>query len=168
MQRFKPTDTALALLVLMVMLIGCTGCPALRPPSGVIPEELELDKVKIPINFVGARNVGSLQLELVYNPAVLEPIWVKKGTQAPDAVLEYEVRDVGRLTIGIIATAGINGGGAMAQVLFKVLDKEGFSPLDLERMEALDAVTLVDIPTEGLSGGFDAGSFWCPKVRFST
>jgi len=167
MQQFKLVYVVPAVLLSTVILVWFAGCSWLRPTSGVTTDESDFDRLNIPVNFVGAHNIGSIQLEIVYSPSVFEPIEVKKGPQAPDAVIKYEVKEAGRLAIKVIDTSGINGSGAMAQIMFKVLDRDSSSPLDLEMIEALDATTHVGVPTECISGGFDAGSLRCPKVYFN-
>jgi len=41
-------------------------------------------------------------------------------------------------------------------ISFKVLDEEGTSPITLEKIEANDATTLIDIPVRASAGSFVA------------
>lgn len=110
----------------------------------------------IPVELMGAKNLGSLQVELAYDPAVLEATEVKAGELAKNAMVEYNLAAPGLLVVGVIDAAGIGGNGSVVTVSFKVLDKAGTSPITLERIEANDATTLIDIPVRASAGSFVA------------
>ena len=123
----------------------------------------------VPVDLRGAKNLGSLQIELGYDPAVLEATEVRAGELAKNAMVEYNLTAPGRLAVGVIDAAGINGNGSVVTVSFKVLDKGGTSPITLERIEANDSTTLVDIPCKASAGEFVAsgGSFTAPVISLS-
>lgn len=170
------------LTILGLLLVGCGGKKAKTAPQQPTPTPAEIrtptpaetkapapQEVTVPVNLKGARNVGSLQIELVYNSAVLEAKEVKAGELAKNAMIEYNMKTPGRLTVGIVDAVGINGSGSVATVLFKIIDKGGTSPITLEKIEANDATSLIDIPTKASAGSFVARdqSFTAPVISLS-
>ena len=86
-----------------------------------------------------------------------------------NAMIEYNLKTPGRLTVGIIDAVGINGSGSVVTVSFKVIDKGGTSPITLGKIEANDATTLIDIPIKASAGNFIAKdqSFTAPVISLS-
>ncbi len=123
--------------------------------------------VKVPINITGASNVGSVALELVYDPGVLEAVDVKAGETAGNAMIEYDAETPGRIVIGIIASSGITGDGSLIMVGFDIIDEVGTTSLALVDVETHDATTLIDIINQASDGSFTAGGQLTePVVRF--
>ena len=113
----------------------------------------------VPIEVAGASNVGSLHIELVYDPAVLDPLEVKTGALASGAMLEKNMDTPGRVVIGLISAQGISGEGQVAVVSFDVPGQQGdTSPLSLENVQAHDATSLSTIQTTVESGTFRVGA----------
>ena len=120
-----------------------------EPPSDVQA------KVVVPVNLTGARNLGSLEFVLVYEPSVLEFAELKTGFLARNALIDFGVRTKGRLWAGLIDANGINGDGPVAIISFNVVDPgSAESSLSLENVSAYDASTLLDILTESSPGRF--------------
>jgi len=116
-------------------------------------------RAEVPIEVMEASNVGSLHIELVYDPAVLQPVEVKNGALAGGAFLDKNLNIPGRVVLGLITTQGINGNGEIAVVVFDVPGKDGAtSALTLENVRANDATTLADIPTAVENGTFRVGA----------
>jgi hypothetical protein len=137
------------------------------PPSNAVESEPYQEEIKVPINFVDANDVGAIHFVVSYDTSVLELISVTKSAQISDALFEYENYDqVGNLTIKIISTSGIEGSGYLADMLFTVLDGDGFSPLEIGELLAFDTTFEDIIAVEGISGGFNGGSGWNPKLSF--
>ncbi|HUT20513.1 MAG TPA: FHA domain-containing protein [Anaerolineae bacterium] len=114
---------------------------------------------EVPIKVVGASNLGSLHIELVYDPAVLDPLEVKAGALAVGAMKQENLDTPGRVVIGLISAQGINGDGPVAVVSFDVLGDQGdTSPLTLQNVQASDASTLAMLPTTLQSGTFTVGA----------
>jgi hypothetical protein len=112
----------------------------------------------IPINLTGASDVGSLHIELVYDPAIIEVTAVKAGKLAQNAVVDSNISAPGRAIIGIVSSNGIAGTGAVASVSFKAKAKTGTSALTLEKVEAYSAEKLQDIMTKVSAGQYNAQS----------
>lgn len=153
--------------VLLVVLLGLTlaSCDSKADLTETLPQQ-----VSIPINAENADNIGSLHLELAYDPAVLEPIEVEKGMLAGSAMLESNIDVPGRVVIGMIDTSGINGNGSLAVISFNVVGTNGItSALTLEEVAAHDAASLIDVPTRATSGSFtvEDRSFTAPVILFS-
>jgi len=113
---------------------------------------------EVPIEIAGASNVGSMHIELAYDPAVLEPVDVKTGALATGAFLESNLDTPGRVVLGLVAAQGISGNGQVAVVLFDVPGRQGdSSSLTLENVQANDASTLSAIQTSFQNGTFQVG-----------
>lgn len=158
--------------VLLVVLLGLTlaSCAPKAAPTPVpAPTKTLPEEVSIPINAEDASNIGALHLELVYDPAVLEPTEVEKGMLAGNAILESNIDTSGRVVIGMIDADGISGDGSLVVVSFRVVGKDGMTTaLALEKVAAHDATTLMDIPIKGTSGSFTVKdrSLTAPVILF--
>lgn len=77
--------------------------------------------VEVPIEAVGAPGIGPLQMELVYDPAVLTAETVTRGALlSGNALVESNVTPRGRVIIAIVAADPIKGDGVIVNVRFKV------------------------------------------------
>jgi hypothetical protein len=111
--------------------------------------------VSVPILATRAKNVGSLEFVLVYDPAKLELAQVERGLLSGDALIDSSTPAPGRLWAGIIDINGMNGSGPVAVVKFRIRDNvAGTMPFSLESVAAFDANTLVDIVTGTTPGEF--------------
>ena len=116
-------------------------------------------RAEVPIEVMEASNVGSMHIELVYNPDVVQPVEKRDGALASGALVEARFDIPGRVVLGLISAQGINGNGEIAVVSFDVLGKDGAtSALTLENVRANDATTLADIPTAVENGTFRVGA----------
>jgi hypothetical protein len=138
--RFLPV----LVLLLALVLFTCAGC---GESSG---------GVKVPVNIYGASNVGSLHMELVFDPAVLEAVGVKPGELAKNAIMENNLQTPGRVIIGIVDASGITGDGTLVEISLDVIDSGGTSTLVLEKVEVHDADSLKDIIAGTTKGSFSA------------
>ncbi len=134
----------LAIVITMLLVLPLAGCGG------------GAGSAEIPITLNGASDVGSLHIELVYDPAILEVTAVKAGKLAQNAVVDSNIQTPGRAIIGIVSPNGINGSGAVANVAFESKAKTGTSALTLEKVEAYSAETLQDIRTQVSAGQFNA------------
>ena len=100
-----------------------------------------------------AKNVGSLEFVLVYDPARMEFAQMETGLLASNALIDSSSSRPGRVWAGI---EGTNGSGPVAVVKFNVREQAaGVLPLTLESIVAFDADTLVDIVTTTTPGQFN-------------
>ena len=134
----------LAIVVVMLLVLPAAGCGGSAGAAA------------IPINLTGASDVGSLHIELVYDPAIIQVTGVKAGQLAQNAVVDSNITTPGRAVIGIVSSAGITGSGAVASVAFTAKAKTGNSALTLENVEAYSAEKLEDIRTQVSSGQYNA------------
>ncbi len=131
--------------------------PAASPTATPVPVVVPAAKfISVPILATRADNVGSLEFELVYDPAKIELTQVERGLLSGDALIDSSSPSPGRLWAGIIDINGMSGSGPVAVVKFKVRDGVGGTmPLSLENIAAYDANTLVDIVTGATAGEFN-------------
>lgn len=94
--------------------------------------------VEVPIEAVGAPGIGPLQMELVYDPAVLTAETVTHGALlSSNALMESNVTPRGRVIVAIVAADPIKGDGVIVKVRFKVIGNAGQqSALTLEAVQA--------------------------------
>jgi hypothetical protein len=143
---WKSTGLAwLAILIMALLALPMVGCGGAGAST-------------IPINLTNASDVGSLHIELVYDPAILEVTAVKAGKLAQNAVVDSNISTPGRAIIGVVNSNGIAGTGAVASVSFKAKAKTGTSALTLEKVEAYSAEKLQDIITKVSAGQYNAQS----------
>ncbi len=84
------------------------------------------DTVDVPITAVAAPGLSAIHLELTYDPAVVTPDTVNRGTLAgSNALVDFNGADPGRLLIGIATLDPIKGDGPLAIARFKVTGKSG-------------------------------------------
>ena len=135
-----------------------------------LPETLvPLRQVRIPINVVGALDLGSLEFELQYEPGTLEFLEAGNGSLGPDSLVQAHLRAPGRLWVGIVNPRGINGEGDVAFVTFQRLE-EGLedSPLILEGVVSHQASTLLISMPQASHGIYDLddSSYVSPSLTF--
>ena len=94
--------------------------------------------VERPIAVQGAFNLGSLLVEVNYDTGMLELQSVKAGTLGPNALLESNQENPGRVRIGLVDPNGINGDGEIITLVFLAVQGGGSSPYTLELLEASD------------------------------
>ena len=146
----------LAIVVIMLLVLPAAGCDG------------SVGATEIPINLTGASDVGSLHIELVYDPAIIQVTGVKAGKLAQNAVVDSNITAPGRAVIGIVSSAGITGSGAVASVAFTAKAKTGSSALTLENVEAYSAEKLQEIMTTVSAGQYDTKSkkVTAPSITF--
>ena len=121
--------------------------------------------VGVPINLSGGSNIGSMTIVITYDSSILQVNGVKKGDLTKNSLLESNEATSGIVAIGIADVGGIDGDGAVATVEFEVVGDLGDTcSLTLERVEANDADTHIDIPVTRISGIFTAKEVGFPVV----
>ncbi len=164
-----------AIVVVVLIFLFATGrfagtdAPAATPVPTVAAAPTPVpDEVGVPINLNGAKDLGAIHIELVYDSAVLEAVKFEAGELAENALVEANLELPGRVIIGIVDTEGVGGDGAVAVLFFRVLGSQGDSVLTLENFAAHNADSLVDVPAITTDGSFKAGdqSFTAPEIVF--
>ena len=149
-----------------------TPAPTLAPAPTATPGPTiapALTVIAVPILATRAKNIGSLEFVLVYDPAILEFTRMEPGVLTGSALIDSNSSRPGRIWTGIVDVQGINGSGPVAVAKFTVLEQApGSLPLTLENIVAFDANTLVDIVTTTTPGRFNSSglSFLSPIVAF--
>lgn len=110
----------------------------------------------VPLTVLGASEVGSLHVELVYDAASLEVVGVQWGQLPTDALFEYSTQQ-GRVTLGIVAPSGLGANQSLAVVSFRAVQSSatGQSPLYVENMVAHHSSSLVEMPSSASGGSVD-------------
>jgi hypothetical protein len=114
------------------------------------------EDVEIPIEVKGASQVGAMHIEVAYDPAVLSPVRrVEAGDLNSGALIQYDDRTSGKLTISMIHARGFSGDGVVAKVVARVAGKDGAStPLELQNLTANHVQTKAAIGTTISNGTF--------------
>ena len=114
--------------------------------------------VGVPIEVVGAGDVGAMHIELVYDPAVLTLDTVTPGPLAGEALLDSGADKPGRLVISLATLKAIKGDGTLATARFRVVGQEGQqSALNLESTAAWEEATLRQVLVKSESGSLRVG-----------
>jgi hypothetical protein len=79
---------------------------------------------QIPIRIENAEDIESMRITLPYDPDILSPTEVSKGTLTAESSLEWDVGD-GTIQIALEDSAGINGNGSIATIGFEVVGSPG-------------------------------------------
>jgi hypothetical protein len=111
--------------------------------------------VEVPVNLEGASDVGSMDIVLKYDAAVLRAVAVEAGAIGKNAFIEANTAArEGEVIIALADSSGINGDGAVATISFEVTGDVGAtSPLTLETV-SVHNVDLVEVITTTESGTF--------------
>jgi len=123
--------------------------------------------VEIPINLEDATDVGSLDIRISYDSAVLQAIGVDTGELGKNAYIESNTASDGEVVIALADASGINGNGPVAVVTFEVvgdtgssssLKLEDISVHDIERVEVITTIVdgnfSVSDETKGVGSGY--------------
>ena len=167
--------------LLLILALACGGetATATPPPTTAsvatatntptATPAVASDEVVVPIRVRGARNLGTLHIELVYDSSTLQVIKFEPGELARNALSESNFDAPGRVIIGIVDTDGIDGDGPVGLLTFKVLGSRGQSALTLDNVVAHDATRLIDVPTVVGVGTFNLAnrSFDLPDISFA-
>jgi len=149
----------MAMITLLLVVCGTAAAQgALTVKVGDITGP-HRQRTEVPIEVVGASNLGSLHVELNYDPAVLTPVEARSAGLAGNASFDSNLSTSGRVVMGLVTAQGISGSGQVAVVVFEVPGQSGAtSPLTLQNVEASDANTLSLVQATVQSGTFTVGA----------
>jgi len=125
-----------------------TTTPATTSPSAMVTE------TTMPVDLRAAPNVGSLVVDLTYDPAALELIRVQAAGLPSGALFEYGVSE-GRLTLGVVSVSGLNGNWSVAYLTFKRAAGavgSGESTVVVSSVQAYRSDNLAQITATGTAG----------------
>jgi hypothetical protein len=131
--RFCVFVCVLALLVFAPTVLGATVTLRVASVEGA-PNSV----VEVPIQITGANNIGAVQFDVMYDPAVVKAQSVARGPAAGDnALLESNPAQPGRLRVGYASAEGMKSDGIFATMRFAVTGSTGqSSTLTLENSRA--------------------------------
>jgi cohesin domain-containing protein len=114
------------------------------------------EEIDLPITAKGAAGLGPMQMALVYDPAVLQPVTVERGPiLSGNTLLEFFADPSGRLAIAWATQDAITSDGILVKVRFKVIGNEGQkSSLILDSVRAWDAKSHLDALVTPKAGEF--------------
>ena len=183
-KRAIPGNSAITAVIGSLLILIITACGGGEPPVQSLPTSIPAtaaptaaptpapsptsELIAVPISVKGARDLGTLHIELVYDPAILKADSFESGELAQNALVEVNPDTPGRVVIGIIDTDGIQGDGPVVIISFKPVGQQGNSTLALENVTAHSATTLIDVPTTVSSGTFaiGGGATSLPEIVF--
>jgi hypothetical protein len=124
--------------LLLVSLISVASGASLFVSIGDIQGSPD-STVQVPITFEGARDVGSVDITLKYDPSVLKAVSVETVDLGKNAIMESNLANPGQVNIALVDASGINGEGEIATISFSVLGETGSSsPLSLLEASVYD------------------------------
>ena len=110
-------------------------------------------KIAIPVSVTEARDLGAFQAELVFDQAVLELDGIDAGPLLDDALLDSHSGNPGRVKIGFVKLAGVNGSGVLFTLRFAVTGKDGASSsLELQEIGAWEQSSHSEIRVNAIPG----------------
>lgn len=109
-------------------------------------------QVRVPVLVREAQGVGALELELTYDPSVLEAQSVEPGPIL-SGLVDFNVVKPGRLKIAMATSQAVNGSGELFLVMLKVLSS-GQSRLGLENVAAWEQANSQEMTVSLEPGAF--------------
>jgi hypothetical protein len=148
--------------ILVVAAIASTAMG--KPVVFSIPETQGSSgsEVQIPIKVSGAKGMCGGQLEVHYDPRVLEAKKVEPGSLLEDGntMVDCNPKEPGRLRIAFVGLDEINGDGELIRAVFAVKGNAGQSSLlELKSVEAGQLKNMLELQAIAQNGRFTvAGS----------
>jgi hypothetical protein len=118
-------------------------------------------KVEVPIHIRGAQQLGALQMDLTYDPAILDAPTVEKGALPQEITLGSNVVSPGRLRLVMNTSAreSVSGDGLLMKAVFVVKGQSGQKcDLRLDQVKAWDN-TKPDAPPYEMLVTVEPGKF---------
>ena len=111
--------------------------------------------VDVPLSITDAKNLGSLQFDLVYDPKLFEPSQppVKAGALLPGAMVESNAVEPGTLRVAMISGEPVNGSGEILVLTCLVAqDASGAAEIRPTAVRAWDHRNNLDMLVESSTG----------------
>lgn len=83
------------------------------------------ENVLVPINIKNAKNIGNMDILINYDPKVLKPTEVLKGSLTGDTMFESNIQTAPEIRISFASTKGVNGDGSIAYINFQAVGSAG-------------------------------------------
>lgn len=145
--KTKPTFRLLGLVSLVALIVFAqTVLAATLTLRLASVQGAPNSTIDVPINIEGAKGIGAVQFDLVYDPSILKAQSITRGPAAGDnALLESNVIQPGRMRAVYAATDGIKSDGVFATARFVVTGNSGqSSALTLESSRAWEPITHIE------------------------
>ena len=148
--------TIVVILLALALLAGTASAAATQVAIGT-PQSGAGTTVIVPVTVSGASNLGAMDIEVTYDPAVLKMTSAQMGSLSTNGFVEANEPQPGSALISFIDTQGISGSGEIVKITFEVSGSSGTStPLTLQaRAYDLD---LKDVPVTIQSGSVTVGA----------
>lgn len=153
-------------VVLVVVALSFIGRTAQAQPVSLSVAEASGGvggTTTVPIVVSQPRGLGAVQVELVYDPAVLEVVGAEAGSLF-SGLVDYNTTRPGTLVVAMAGNEGVQSGGELLQVSFRVLH-EGQSALALRSARVWEQETSLELPVEVNNGSFSAGAGFAFPTR---
>ncbi len=157
--------TVAILLALILAVVFTGGCVKTKKTDTATAGD-----IKVGIDARNASSLGSLELTLTYDPAVIKPVSLEKGSLAPNASLEFSLDRPGRIWLGMIDAGGISGSGTLATIKFDITGSgDASSALNFEKVAANKSTNLMEIITQSSPGSvrIKSKSVTNPSITFT-
>lgn len=105
----------------------------------------------IPVTVTNARDLGSMDLSISYDPGVISIVSVEKGS-LNKGLLSANTDTPGTVTIVIVDSQGMNGDGPVAVIKCKAAGTDGTTTMTVSSVLAYNVKSHVDIRTERSAG----------------
>ena len=134
------------LLLVVLATMGAASALTVKLPNVTVGTG---SSVEVAVEVEDARDLGSMDLVISYDPSVVEVKSVGKG-ELNKGLLSSNTGN-GMLAISLADSRGISGNGAVAIIVFDTL-KEGESTLKIQSVKAYDVNTHVDLRVDAQDG----------------
>jgi hypothetical protein len=151
--RFK---TIIFVMLALALLAGTASAAAMQVAIGS-PQSGAGKTVIIPVTVSGASNLGAMDMQVTYDPALLKLAGAQMGSLSPNGVAEANEPQAGTVLISFVDSQGITGSGDVVKITFDVLGSTGASSTLTLQARAYD-LDLKDIPVTAKSGSVTVGS----------
>jgi len=142
--------------IVLALFIIPSICRAASVTVAVPSVEGEMGaQIKTPILVKDAQGVGALEMELTYDPGILELTEVDPGPIL-SGLVDYNIVQPGRVKIAMATSQAVNGSGELFMISFKVM-AAGQSQLGLENVLAWEQANSRDMTVNLEPGAFKTG-----------
>ena len=146
-----------------VATLAPTATPEPEPTATPSPPSV----LTIEVLAVGAKNVGSLEFVLVYDPTVLSLSSILPGPLTAGVFINSITSTPGQIWASFLEPDGIEGDGPLTILTFDRLQQtDRLVPVTLQSVAAHDADTLLEILTESEAGSVGLYDFSSPVLTF--
>jgi hypothetical protein len=150
----KYVSLTVLLLFVTIGMVSAAGLSALS--IGGDKQGAVGDYATIYINATGANNLGSLQLDVLYDKSIISANSVMAESLTTGGMFVRNIDNtLGKITIGMISTSGITGNGPLAKISYNIT-KSGVSKLEISGAAATDVSNGVIIIGSTTGASFSA------------